>query len=441
MCIAAVPIITKEMAISRKKGERAANNLTTFSFIISLIGLAVWELFTISPLSDLVYGSSGGQLISFIRIMALSLPIIIVSYLMVAVFQSMDHFALQGSMGLPYSVFLILYLVLFGNKDSIYTYVVLVCFAWLLQFAMCLPYMFKEHYIYRPVLDIKQNYIKVFIKTSIVTIITSSMYLFCYLIDASYASGLVEGTTSAFYYADKIFTPLTTTFIYSISAVMFPKFNRQYAKTSEHEYKQYVWSITSSTLIIVFPLCVLMMVFGDPIIKVLFESGNFTSESTVATTKIFTMYAIGMAGFSIIDLLNKAFYTMNKSFMPLIISLGIIALNYVLDAIFDMTGTMLALCTSASMTIGAVVTIIIMFKGDKIISLVPAAKSFLASCGVGIVAFELKHFFVYASDGKIMLIIKCCGIGAVSVILFVALCFILKINAVTDIIKSKLRRS
>jgi putative peptidoglycan lipid II flippase len=353
----------------------------------------------------------------------------------------MDHFALQGSMALPYSVFLIAYLALFGREDSLYTYVILVCVAWLLQFAMCLPYMFKEHYLYRPVLDIKQGYIKVFIKTSIVTIITSSMYLFCYLIDSSRASMLGEGTTSAFYYADKIFTPLTTTFIYSISAVMFPKFNREYAKSGEREYKGYVWSITSGTLIAVFPVCALLIVFGEPIIKVLFESGNFTSQSTAATAEIFVMYALGMAGFSIIDLLNKAFYTMNKSLVPLIISLGIIAMNFVTDIIFNISGALLALSTSVSMTVGAVVTIVIMFRGSKIVNLAPAVKSLAASCAIGVVAYELKNLFVFSTDGKIMLVLKCGVIGVVSLALFMVLCLLLKIEPVSDIIKGKLKKS
>lgn len=436
MCIAAVPIITKEMEKSRRDGERAANNLTTFSLLLSLAALALWEGLSFSPLSALVYGGDAAVL-PFIRVMALSLPVIVLAYLMVALFQSLDHFALQGSMSLPHSLFLIGFLLLFGKKDSIMTYVWMVCIAWVLQFAMCIPYAIREKYVFRPRLDLRQGYLRGFVKTSLVTIITSSMYLFCYLQDASAAAGFGAGTTSAFYYADKLFTPLTTTFIYSISAVLFPRLNREYTRSSEREYKRYVWNITSSTLLVVFPVCALLMVFGGPILKVLFESGNFTPQDTAATTSIFVMYALGMAGFSVIDLVNKSFFTMNRSLAPLLISLGTIALNAVMNHVFGLSGELVALATAISMTLGAIVTLVVMFRGEKIVNLVPAAKSLAASLLMGGAAWGLKNLLVSMEDGKLLLIVKCGGIGLVCLALFAVLCFLFRIDAITDILKRK----
>lgn len=436
MCIAAVPIITKEMEKSRKDGERAANNLTTFSLILSLIALGIWELLSFSPFSGLIYGGDAAVL-PFVRVMALSLPVIVVAYLMVALFQSLDHFALQGSMSLPHSLFLIGYLLIFGQEDSIMTYVWLVCVAWVLQFSMCLPYVVKEKYLYHPRLDFHSGYLRSFVKTSLVTIITSSMYLFCYLLDASAAEKMGPGITSAFYYADKLFTPLTTTFIYSISAVLFPKLNREYTRSDPKAYKQYVWNITSSTLIVVFPVCALLMVFGGPILKVLFESGNFTPEATEITTRIFVMYALGMAGFSVMDLVNKAFFTMNRSLPPLLISLGTIVLNLVLNTLFGVSGEMVALTTAISMTAGALVTLLVMFRGERILNLLPVAKSLLAAVIMGGTAYGLKLLFVSMTDGKILLILKCGSIGVLVMVLFLALCFLFRIETITNILKQK----
>lgn len=434
MCIAAVPIITKEMTESRQKGIRAANNLTSFSLLISLVFLGIWELLTISPFSQYVYGATGGEVIQYIRIMALSLPVIVAAYLMVSSFQAMDHFALQGTMSLPYSIFLILYLLILGKKLSLSWYVAAVAVAWVLQLAMSIPYGVKEKYYYRPTLDLKQSYIPAFLKTAVVTIITTSMYLFCYLSDASQAASMGDGVTSAFYYADKIFTPLTTTFIYSISAVMFPKFNRQYAREGQSEYKKYVWEITSDTLVVVLPVSALLLVFGGPILKVLFESGSFTSEATKATTEIFAMYVLGMAGFSVLDLMNKAFFTINKSAVPLAISVGVIVLNAILNRLFGANGEMVALMTAVSMTIGAAAIVFTMFRGEKIVSLIPTLKSLLASAVMGIAAYGLKTLLVSGTEGKILLILECCGIGVVAVGVFLGLSVLLRLTEITDVL-------
>ena len=61
------------------------------------------------------------------------------------------------------------------------------------------------------------------------TVLTTSIFLFCYLQDSGAAAGLPGSPVSVFYYADKLFTPLTTTLIYSISTVLFPKFSQEYA--------------------------------------------------------------------------------------------------------------------------------------------------------------------------------------------------------------------
>lgn len=436
LCVAAVPIITKELEKGREQGIRAANTLVTFSLILSGLALGVWELLTLSPFATMVYGPDG-SVIPFVRIMALSLPVIVAAYMMVALFQALDHFALQGSMSLPHSVFLILYLMIFGDRDSLGTYVVLVCFAWALQFCMCLPYAIREKYVYRPRLAAEGGYLKSFTKTALVTIITSSTYLFCYLLDASRAEGMGVGTTTAFYYADKLFTPLTTTFIYSISAVLFPRLSREYSRSDPEAYKGYVRDITSNTLVVVFPVCALLMVFAGPILKVLFESGNFTAETTAVTTRVFAMYALGMAGFSVMDLLTKAFYTMNRSLPPLLISLGTILLNLILNRVLGLTGELVALTTAVSMTAGAVVTLLVLFRGRGMLNYGEVVKALLASLAMAAVAYPLSKLFVSMEDGKLLLIAKCGGIGVVALLVFLLMSFLLKLNAITGLLRKK----
>lgn len=434
MCVAAVPIMTKAIQKDRREGVKTSNSIITLSLIISVIGTAGWILATFIPGSGEFWG--GSEAAGFTRIMALSLPIIVMAYMMVAILQAMDHYALQGSMSLPYSIFLIVYLLLFDRRLPLWAYVAAVSLAWVLQLAMCLPYTIKEKYAFRPTL-LKGDYMLDFVKTGFVTVITNSMYLFCYLLDASRAARIGEGVTSAFYYADKLFTPLTTTFIYSISAVMFPRLNREYTKNSKGEYLSYVWQLVSNTLVIVFPMAALLIVFGEPILKVLFESGSFTAENTAQTASIFVMYALGMAGFSAIDILSKAFFAMEKRIVPLFVSLGVVATNFLLNAVFGVTGAALALTTAGSLTIGAAVTVLILFKGERVVDLRDIIKSAAASIVMGAAAYGLKLLLVDQTDGKIMLVVKCGLIGAVMLVVFAVMAIALKMEALNHVLRRK----
>ena len=441
LCIAAVPILTQEFAAKRERGIRAANNLVTITLLGSLGVVGVWQVLASTPLVGILWDVAESELprlVGYIRIMSCALPIVAMAYLMVALFQATDHYELQGSMSIPYNVFLAVFLFLFGSKLGIGGIVVASTFAWLLQLGMSLPYAHKENYRYRPALDLRADYIGRYFKTAAVSVLTTSVFLFCYLIDTSTASAFDSGAVSSFYYADKLFTPLTTTVLYSISAVMFPRFNREFTKDDTGSYLSYIWNVTENTLLFIFPICAMMSAFGTDIIRVIFESGSFTAESTEVTGNIFGMYALGMSAFAVLDLLNKAYYAMKKALVPLLINLGILVLNLILNSLFD-TGSGVALATSAAITVGALVMIAELFRGRKIVRIVPLAKGLAAAGAMAVVLYGGHALLVNGLESKLMLVIKCGALGAAGCVVYVLVSLALKQAIISEFLH-KLRK-
>ena len=441
LCIAAVPILTQEFAAKRERGIRAANNLVTITLLGSLGVVGVWQVLASTPLVGVLWDVAESELprlVGYIRIMSCALPIVAMAYLMVALFQATDHYELQGSMSIPYNVFLAVFLFLFGSKLGIGGIVVASTFAWLLQLGMSLPYARKENYRYRPALDLRADYIGRYFKTAAVSVLTTSVFLFCYLIDTSTASAFDSGAVSSFYYADKLFTPLTTTVLYSISAVMFPRFNREFTKDDTGSYLSYIWNVTENTLLFIFPVCAMMSAFGTDIIRVIFESGSFTAESTEVTGNIFGMYALGMSAFAVLDLLNKAYYAMKKTLVPLLINLGILVLNLILNSLFD-TGSGVALATSAAITVGALVMIAELFRGRKIVRIVPLAKGLAAAGAMAVVLYGGHALLVNGLESKLMLVIKCGALGAAGCVVYVLVSLALKQAIISEFLH-KLRK-
>ena len=441
LCIAAVPILTQEFAAKRERGIRAANNLVTITLLGSLGVVGVWQVLASTPLVGILWDVAESELprlVGYIRIMSCALPIVAMAYLMVALFQATDHYELQGSMSIPYNVFLAVFLFLFGSKLGIGGIVVASTFAWLLQLGMSLPYAHKENYRYRPALDLRADYIGRYFKTAAVSVLTTSVFLFCYLIDTSTASAFDSGAVSSFYYADKLFTPLTTTVLYSISAVMFPRFNREFTKDDTGSYLSYIWNVTENTLLFIFPICAMMSAFGTDIIRVIFESGSFTAESTEVTGNIFGMYALGMSAFAVLDLLNKAYYAMKKTLVPLLINLGILVLNLILNSLFD-TGSGVALATSAAITVGALVMIAELFRGRKIVRIVPLAKGLASAGAMAVVLYGGHALLVNGLESKLMLVIKCGALGAAGCVVYVLVSLALKQAIISEFLH-KLRK-
>ena len=427
LCIAAVPILTPRLRRNKEEGYTAASNLITISVLLSAIAAAVWIALTFVPAvaNSLWEGSAqeSAQLAGYMRVMILTLPVIVLTYLLVALFQSLEHFVLQGSMSIPYNLALIAFLAVLAGGLGVGGYVMAVAVAWLLQLGMTVPYALKEHYRYRPVLNFRADYVKTFVKTAAVTVLTTSIFLFCYLQDSSMTAQLTGSPVSAFYYADKLFTPLTTTLIYSISTVLFPQFSEKFTQQSRPAYLRYIWGVLRGTLLLMLPMSVVLAAFGTPIVKVLFEGGSFDVASTAATGSVFTIYALSMAGFCALDLLSKAYYTMEKTLTPLLVNGGILLCNWGLNRLLGPRwgGAGLAGATAISISLGGVVMAVLLLRGTGGIRVTPLLKSAAATLVTGGALWFLTGLILNGGEGKLMLVVKCVGMGVVAVVIYAAL--------------------
>ncbi len=431
LCVAAVPIITKKLAEGRRAAEEVSGNLISVSLILSLLICAAGLLlFQFAPVARWLgtEGEDGAKLLRYLRICLMTLPFIVLIYLLVAVFQSMGHYSLQGSLSLPYNLALILFLAFFASGDRIEAYVLAVCLAWLLQLAMIMPCAWKERYRLRPSLRLRDPDLRLFGRTALVTLFTTSIFLWCYLADTNAVSDMGSGAVSGFYYADKLFTPVSTTLIYSISIVLFPKFNQEYTRASETQYKSYVGSTLGNTLFVILPFSGLFSAFSLPMIRVLFQRGSFDANSTAITAGIFSMYALGMAGFCVLDLINKAYYTMRKTLAPLLINGAVLLLNLILNLLLAGRGEpgLIALATALSLTLGGLLAMFCFFRGArKALELPSLLKELFSAAVMGVLAWLCASALSRLEQGILPVLAEYLLLGAAGIGLYALLCWLL----------------
>jgi len=91
------------------------------------------------------------------------------------------------------------------------------------------------------------------------------------------------------------------------------------------------------SLALVFLLCIPsalgLAVLAKPIVALIFEHGKFTAFDTMQTAHALTAYGIGLAGYGAIKVLSPAFYALNDARTPMLISLGSIAVNYLMNSL------------------------------------------------------------------------------------------------------------
>lgn len=332
LCVAAVPLFSRQLTKGKNKAFQTANHLLSLGLVVSVGLCAVLLLLNLTGLIPALAGTGGEILFrQCFSLLLIALPIILSTYLLLALFQAMEHYHIQASLSLLYNVALCTLLLLVGGRLSLPAFALITAVSWLLQLAMVIPVSRKEQFRFRFTLRGSFTEIPHFFRTAVVTMVTTSVFLLCYLLNTRFAAGMADGTASAYYYADKIFEPLATVLIYSIGIVMFPKFNQKYEQLTQPEYCSYVSVVIKNSLLFLMPVSLLLAVFGEPIIRVLFEGGSFDASATALTGGVFSAYAIGLSGFFLIDLLSKAYFAMEKNRTPLIASCSAIVLCLVLN--------------------------------------------------------------------------------------------------------------
>jgi putative peptidoglycan lipid II flippase len=76
-----------------------------------------------------------------------------------------------------------------------------------------------------------------------------------------------------------------------------------------------------------------LMVLAVPIVRVIFEHGEFTAEDTVGTANALRYYAIGLIAYSVVRIASPTFYALGKNRIPVIVSLFTVVVNATLNIV------------------------------------------------------------------------------------------------------------
>jgi putative peptidoglycan lipid II flippase len=110
------------------------------------------------------------------------------------------------------------------------------------------------------------------------------------------------------------------------------------------------------------PATVGLVVLAEPIVRVIFERGNFTPADTLATASALRFYAIGLLGYSVVRIVSPVFYALGRSRTPVMVSAGSVVVNAALNlALVQVLGFRgLALGTSLAAMLNAGTQIVLL---------------------------------------------------------------------------------
>ena len=170
------------------------------------------------------------------------------------------------------------------------------------------------------------------------------------LVDSLFASFLVTGSISWLYYAARLMEfPLGIIGV-GIATVILPSLARQHASGSKQEAAKTIdWSVRCTVLIGV-PATIGLFFLAGPLVATLFQSGKFTNNDVLMTTQCLMAYALAVLGLMLAKIFSSAFYATQDIKTPVKISMVILAINVLLNALLINKFAHVGLAMATSLT-------------------------------------------------------------------------------------------
>ena len=153
-----------------------------------------------------------------------------------------------------------------------------------------------------------------------------------FVVNINLASNMVEGSVVALNTAFTLMFFALGIIGQSVGSAVFPTLSALWAEKDYDGFKDRLSQAMRNVLYLSLPATVVFILLGEPIVSI-FERGEWTTESTQATAWALGFYATGIAGFTLLEVLSRAFYAMEDTWTPVIIGIGAMVSNIILNLI------------------------------------------------------------------------------------------------------------
>lgn len=156
------------------------------------------------------------------------------------------------------------------------------------------------------------------------------------LIDTKFATAakMPPGSLAALYVADRVMELVLGGYAIAVATAILPMMSHQAAVKDYESLKKTLSFSVRIVAFITIPAALGLMVLREPIIRVLFQHGEFVASSTRLTARALLYYAIGLPALATVKLVVPAFYSTKDTKTPVIVASISLVINIVLNILF-----------------------------------------------------------------------------------------------------------
>lgn len=202
------------------------------------------------------------------------------------------------------------------------------------QFVIQLPEFFKRKFTLRPALDLKMPQLREMGEMLFPAIIGTTIGQLTTYVDMFFTSTLPVGGWTAIVMGNRLFQlpigVLQTAFLVPI----FPRFTRNVVEQQWEDLRNTFRMGVVSLWFISLPILVGLLVYVRPLIRIVFEHGQFDADDTEMVSEALIFLSFSMLPYFARDSLTRVFYAFQDSRTPLLVGCIAIVMKAILDWYF-----------------------------------------------------------------------------------------------------------
>ncbi len=241
-----------------------------------------------------------------------------------------------------------------------------------LQLGWQLPSLHRLGFHFRPAFDWSHPGLIRILRLMVPAVLGNAAVLINVMVNTNLASGVadpvrgLDGPVSWLSYAFRFMQLPLGLFGVAMASATLPSISRSAAAGNMDEFRRTLSKSLGIVFLLTVPSSVGLVVLGKSIIGAIYQGGKFQVYDTQQTAVALSCYAIGLAGYAALKVLNPAFYAIGDARTPMVVSLISIAINYAtaitMIRVAHMGHAGLAISTSAVALFGFVVLFAILRK-------------------------------------------------------------------------------
>jgi putative peptidoglycan lipid II flippase len=154
------------------------------------------------------------------------------------------------------------------------------------------------------------------------------------VVDIQFASFLGEGGVAAMNFAFRLYQLPESLFAIAVGTVLFPTLSKLAARNDKDSFRSTISLGLRAIFFILIPASAFVLVMAEPLVRLVYEHGQFSPDSTLVVASALFFFAFGSVFSGASALLTRGFFSLSRPWIPTIVAVFNLGINALLNWLF-----------------------------------------------------------------------------------------------------------